>query len=105
MDEDDGGVENIAYAVPAMILQRCLADHLEHAAGGKAATTTELAGEGAGAERTEAGLPMLGLRWQRTESEAMRGALGLPEKAHQGADWLRGGGGTATLIRAPAAAH
>ena len=76
MDEDDGGVENIAYAVPAMILQRCLDDYLEQAGGG-----------GAGAEQTAAGLPMLGLRWQRTESEAMRGALGLPEKAHQGEDW------------------
>ena len=92
MDEDDGGVENIAYAVPAMILQRCLTDHLVHAAGEKAPAATDVqAGRGgAVTEQTAAGLPMLGLRWQRTESEAMRGALGLPEKAHQGVDWPKG---------------
>ena len=86
MDEDDGGVENIAYAVPSMILQRCLGDYLKQAAGDKTPTAIDGqgGGSGVGTEQTPAGLPMLGLRWQRTESEAMRGTLGLPEKAHQG---------------------
>lgn len=91
MEEDDGGVENIAYAVPAMILKRCLEDYLEQAVAmgeGKGAAAEQAAAGRRGAAAERAGLPMLGLRWQRTESEAMRGALGLPLTSHQGGDRL-----------------
>ena len=70
MEEDDGGAENIAYAVPAMVLEHFLQGHIE--------------GSGEGADEVKRGLPMLGLRWQRCESRAMREGLGLPGAEHQG---------------------
>ena len=74
--EDDGdGSENIAYAVPSMILEHVLADHSSSQEG--------LGGGGGGAL---AGLPMLGLRWQRGESQALREALGLKAREYQGGE-------------------
>ena len=69
--EDDVDVsENIAYAVPSMILEHMLADYTREAQrGGRGALS---------------GLPILGLRWQRVESEALREALGLKAKEYQG---------------------
>ncbi len=74
MDDEEGGVENIAYAVPASVLQHVLSDFSENGP-------------------RLSGLPMLGLRWQRAESLAMREALGLHGgqsgewASHAGAAW------------------
>ena len=70
MEEDDSGAENIAYCVPSMVLEHFLRGYLEE--------QEDEGGEVAG------GLPMLGLRWQRCESRAMREGLGLPGDRHIG---------------------
>ena len=66
-DGEGDGSENIAYAVPSMILEHFLTDHLSCGNGGALS-----------------GLPMLGLRWQRGESQALRQALGLEAHKYQG---------------------
>ena len=57
-----------------MILEHVLADYYSQEGG-------RLEGGGGGAL---SGLPMLGLRWQRGESQALREALGLKAREYQG---------------------
>ncbi|GAX77308.1 hypothetical protein CEUSTIGMA_g4754.t1 [Chlamydomonas eustigma] len=110
-DEEGGGLENIAYAVPSLILWRCLEGHIEamsqNLTAQKKSRTLDFGGMAEAKGRLKKRshdsairleltansgsdvcdlreLPTLGLRWQRGESQFMREALGLIGPAYQG---------------------